>query len=141
MDYWQIWAVSGIVLIIIEMLTPTMFFLNLALACFATAGAAFYFKDWNVLIPLWVCLSLLFLFVLRPLLVKKHDEKKTSTGMAQYVGKRAKVIEKSGKNNGVISIFDERWNAVSNKGDMPSPGKFVIIEKNEDLVMYVTEEK
>lgn len=141
MDYWQIWTVAGIVLMIIEMLTPTMFFLNLALACFATAAAAVYFPDWNVLIPLWVCLSLLFLLVLRPLLVKRYDEKKTSTGMGQYVGKRAKVIEKSGKNTGVISIFDERWNAENVDGEMPKSGESVIIEKNEDLVMFVRKDK
>ena len=61
MAYWQILAVAGVVLVILEMLTPTMFFLNLALACFITAVVAVWSSDWNILVPVWVVASAVFL--------------------------------------------------------------------------------
>ena len=131
MEMWQMWAVAGAVLVILEMLTPAMFFLNLALACFGVAAAAFFTVDLYVLVPLWVVLSAIFLLFLRPLLNRRHAAQSTATGMGQYVG----------KDSGVIGIFGERWEARTEYNEKIPVGSNVVIERNDNLTMYVKKEK
>ena len=134
-------VVAGAVLVILEMLTPAMFFLNLALACFGVAAAAFFTVDLYVLVPLWVVLSAIFLLFLRPLLNRRHAAQSTATGMGQYVGKTAKVLEAVGKDSGVIGIFGERWEARTEYNEKIPVGSNVVIERNDNLTMYVKKEK
>lgn len=140
LEIWQILAICGIVLIILEMFTPAMLFLNLSLASFATAITALFTTDLSILIPFWVIASGVFLIFLRPVLVKSKNGADSQTGMGQYVGKKAKVIEEITPDSGVISIFDERWNARSSAGENIPAGSFVIIERNENLTMFVKKE-
>lgn len=140
LPYWQIFAISGILLVILEMLTPAMFFLNLAIASFITAVISIYFPDWETLSIIWVILSLVCLLFFHPLMVKKGQASASVTGMGRYVGTRAKVIEAINGDGGVVSVFDERWNAKSIDGSSITKGEYVIIEKNEDLVLFVRKE-
>ena len=89
----------------------------------------------------WVVFSCVFLLLLRPVLVKKASGKGTETGIGRYIGRQAKVLEKVDADNGVISIFDERWNARSLDKSEIAEGATVIIEKNDNLIMYVRKEK
>ena len=136
---WHVLAVIGIVCLILEMMTPTMFFLNFAVSAFITAVCSFFITDWMWLTFIFIVISLLSLFWLRPLLMKK-TQKSQETGMAgKYIGKTAKVVETVTPDSGVISIYDERWQARS-EGEIPV-GSNVLIEKNDSLIMYVKEIK
>ncbi len=139
MVVWQIWAVLGLVCIILEMIVPTMFFLNLAVGAFVSALCSLYLANWSALIIIFVAVSLVSLLVLRPLLVKKADKSQETGLNAKYIGKVAKVVETVTANSGVISIYDERWQARC-EGEIPV-GAEVIIEKNESLIMFVKEVK
>jgi membrane protein implicated in regulation of membrane protease activity len=137
MDYWQILIFSGIVFLIIELFTPMMFFLNFALACFITAVLAIFIEDLNYLVPVFVIFSALFLIFLRPLLIKtKNGDKKTGVE-EKYLGKIAKVTNTVSSNEGVISIYNERWEARSNLGDEIPVGSNVKIVRNESLILFV----
>lgn len=141
MELWQIWAIGGAALIVLEIFTPSMLFLNFALASFITAIEAVYTDNMYILLGSWIAMSALFIIFLRPLLLKKNPNKNNTTGMDKYIGKKAKVLEDVTQDSGVISIFDERWNArCSNKENIPA-GSIVIIEHFEDLTMYVKKEK
>ncbi len=139
LELWQSLSIAGLVLLIVEILTPTMFFLNLALACFVTAGVSVYFSELNILIPVWVVASAVFLFLLKPL--QKRNKINAGTGMDKYVGQKARVIEKIDGDGGVISVFDERWNARSENGEEFAVGSKVYIVRNENLTMFVRKEK
>ena len=118
MPLWQLLCIAGVVLVIVEIMTPTMFCLNLALACFGTAVVSLYTADYMTLTVSWVVFSCVFLLLLRPVLVRKASGKGTETG-----------------------IFDERWNARSLDKSEIAEGATVIIEKNDNLIMYVRKEK
>ena len=139
MVIWQVWAIFCLVCIILEMIVPTMFFLNFAVGAFVSAICALYIANWTILIVIFVAVSLLSLLVLRPLLVKKTDISQETGINAKYIGKIAKVVETVTANSGVISIYDERWQARC-EGEIPV-GSEVIIEKNESLIMFVKEAK
>lgn len=139
LELWQSLSIAGLVLLIVEILTPTMFFLNLALACFVTAGVSVYFSELNILVPVWVVASAVFLFLLKPL--QKRNKISAGTGMDKYVGQKAQVIEKIDGDGGVISVFDERWDARSENGEEFDVGSKVYIVRNENLTMFVRKEK
>lgn len=137
MEYWQLLVIAGIIFIIVEMFTPVMFFLNLAMACFVTALIAFFIVDWNVLIPIFVMFSAMFLLFLRPILVRTRNGGQKTGVEEKYIGKIAKVVEIVNATNGVISIYDERWNARSESGEEIPIGAEVKIIRNESLTLFV----
>lgn len=137
MVHWQFLLVIGVVFLIIEMFTPIMFFLNLALAAFLTAIVAFYVVDWNILVPIFVVASAIFLLFLRPILIKKRENGQKTGVEEKYIGKIAKVVETVTTQSGVVSIYDERWNARSSTGEEIPVGSEVKIVKNESLLLYV----
>ena len=67
MTLWEIFAIVGLICLILEMVLPSMFFLNLAFAGFATAVIALFVSGWVNLTVIFVILSLLFIILLRPL--------------------------------------------------------------------------
>lgn len=137
MDIWQILLISGILFLIVEMFVPMVFFLNFALACFITAFVAVFIIDLNYLIPVFVVFSGLFLIFLRPVLVKKRNGAKKTGVEEKYIGKIAKVTNTVTANNGVVSIYNERWEARSETGEEIPEGTEVKIVRNESLVLYV----
>lgn len=137
MQFWQLLVIMGVIFIIIEMFTPVMFFLNLALACFVTAIVAFFVADWNVLIPVFVIFSALFLLFLRPFLVKTKANGQKTGVEEKYIGRIAKVTDTVTSNSGVITIYNERWEARTDDGDEIPVGSDVKIIRNESLILYV----
>lgn len=138
MIMWQLLVILGLVFLVLEMFTPMLFFLNFAIASFITAIASFIITDINILMLIFVVLSLLLLWFLRPLLVKSKNQKNSNTGMkSKYIGQTAKVIEEVTSDSGVISIYDERWNARSINNEIIPIGSIVEIIKHESLIMGV----
>jgi membrane protein implicated in regulation of membrane protease activity len=140
MNEWQLLVIAGVVFIIIEIFTPVLFFLNLALACFMTAVLAYYVFNWNILVPVFVVFSAIFLLFLRPLLVKTRLNGQKTGVDEKYIGKVAKVTETVTETGGLVSIYDERWNARSNTGEEIPVGAEVKIVRNDSLVLYVEKE-
>ena len=138
MIMWQLLVILGLVFLVLEMFTPMLFFLNFAIASFITAIASFIITDINILMLIFVVLSLLLLWFLRPLLVKSKNQKNSNTGIkSKYIGQTAKVIEEVTSDSGVISIYDERWNARSINNEIIPIGSIVEIVKHESLIMSV----
>lgn len=138
MVLWEIYAISGLAFLILEMVVPSMFFLNLAFAGFITAIIALFIKSWIVLIFIFVILSILAILLLRPILVKQKETKEKETGMeGKYIGQIVKVIEPITKYSGAITIYDERWEARVESDETIPAGSEVKIIKNESLVLTV----
>ena len=137
MELWQIIGIICIALLILEMVTPTMFFLNLAIGAFITGIVSLWYQDVSVLIAIFAIVSALILIFIRPLLFKK-DTNETKTGVeGKYIGKTARVEDDVTKDRGVISIYGERWEARNVADDVISAGSDVRILRNESLVMFV----
>ena len=75
---WILFLIAAIGFFIAEIFTPTMFFLNFAASAIICAFFGFFIDSYNVLIPFFAILSILFILFLRPLLninPMKHKEK------------------------------------------------------------------
>lgn len=138
MVLWEIFAIAGLAFLILEMIVPSMFFLNLALAGFVTAIVALFVKSWIILTFIFVVLSILSILLLRPILIKQKESKEKETGMeGKYIGQIVKVIEPVTKFSGAITIYDERWEARTDSDETIPVGSEVRIVKNESLVLTV----
>lgn len=134
---WQILCIAGIGFILLEIFTPSMFFLNFALAAFITAIISLYISKTIWLVLAFFVLSFVSFIFLRPLLLRRIS-KSTETGLQdKYFGKTAKVTEEVTAEKGVISIYDERWDARSENCDSIPAGCNVKITRNDGLIMYV----
>ena len=139
MILWQFLLVCGISFLILEIFTPSMFFLNFALASFLTAVLSIYVKDITILMLVFVALSFVSFIFLRPVIMKRFN-KSNETGInSKYIDKIAKVESEITENSGVISIYGERWEARSDNGTVIPQGSDVKIVRNESIIMYVTE--
>lgn len=138
MTLWELYAIAGLIFLILEMIVPSMFFLNLAFAGFVTAVISLFITDWVVLTLIFVVLSLLSIFLLRPVLLRRKETKEQQTGMeGKYIGKIVRVIEPVDKFKGAITIYDERWEARC-ECDEPIPcDTEVKIVKYESLILTV----
>lgn len=138
MVLWEIFAIAGLAFLILEMIVPSMFFLNLALAGFVTEIVALFVKGWIILTFIFVVLSILSILLLRPILIKQKESKEKETGMeGKYIGQIVKVIEPVTKFSGAITIYDERWEARTDSDETIPVGSEVRIVKNESLVLTV----
>lgn len=137
---WQFLCVVGIAFVILEIFTPSMFFLNFALAAFITAIASLVTLNHFALVLIFFVFSFISFVFLRPILLRRNS-KDTETGIeGKYIGKVAKVSEEVTKDRGVITIYGERWEARC-LGEQSIPaGADVKIVKNDGLIMFVEKE-
>ena len=135
---WHIIAGVGIIFALIEIFVPSMFFLNLAFAAFATAVISLFVTNITTLIWIFSGLSVLFIFTLRPILLHKQGSNDEKTGIEEkYIGKIATVIENIDSNSGAITIYDERWQAKNVEEGTIEIGQKVLIISNDSLIMNV----
>ncbi len=140
MTYWQIFLVVAIVAFVLEMFTPAMFFLSIAVAALITAIAALWYTDIHGLIITCSVLSVLILLVIRPMMKKFMREMPKSVDFnSEYIGKIVKVTEEITNTVGAIAVYGERWDArLANPDAEPIPaGAEVKIVRNESIVLYV----
>ena len=141
MHLWELLGVVGIAFLILEMFTPSMFFLNFSVAAFICAVVSVFIKNPTILVLTFFVLSFVSFFFLRPILVKKFCKGKETGVQSKYIGKVAKAEEDVTEFSGVISIYGERWEARSEDGNKIPKGSEVKIIRNESIIMYVSEFK
>ena len=137
MHFWQILGVVGICFLILEMFTPSLFFLNFALAAFLCAPMSVFVKNPYTLTIFFCVMSFLSFVFLRPILIKQFN-KDGETGInSKYIGKVVRIDADITNSAGVISIYGERWDARSENGELIPSGSEVKIVRNDSLIMYV----
>ena len=139
MNLWQMLAICGIGFLILEMFTPSMFFLNFALASFITAGVSLWIKNPYTLVVIFFVLSFVSFIFLRPIIMKRFSKSQETGINSKYIDQIAKTETEIKENSGVISIYGERWEARTENGAIIPQGREVKIIRNESIIMYVKE--
>ena len=137
MILWQILAICGIAFLILEMFTPSMFFLNFSLASFICAVFSLYTKNPYVLVVAFFVFSFVSFIFLRPIIMRKLNKSQETGINSKYIGKIARVEQDVTESSGVITIYGERWDARSENGSTIQKGGEVKIVRNESIIMYV----
>ena len=137
MEIWQIWCVVAFIFIIVEVLTPAMFFLNLAFASFFVAFFAYFNLDITLQVILFAIMSLVGILILEPYMLKK-ETKIQKTGIEEkYINRKAKVIEEINDSQGAITIYGERWLAREKDNKIVNVNDEVKIIANEGTLFIV----
>ena len=139
MVLWQLLAICGIAFLILEMFTPSMFFLNFALASFITAVLSLYTANTSVLVIAFFVFSFVSFLFLRPIIMKRFNKSKETGLNSKYIGKVAKAETEITTSSGVISIYGERWEARCENDAVIPQGSDVKIIRNESIIMYVAQ--
>jgi len=135
MDFWLILLIASVVFLFLEMFTPTLFFINLALAAAVSAIFAYLgFSIWVITI-IFLVVSIVSIGFVRPLLLKKMNTKEHTTGIEdKYIGQVATVVNDVTKTSGRVAIYGEEWQAVLSENDadefIPQGAKVKIISNN-----------
>ena len=137
MILWQLLAICGITFLILEMFTPSMFFLNFSLASFICAILSLYTKNLYVLTIAFFVFSFVSFIFLRPIIIKRFNKAKETGINSKYIGQTARAEVDITSSCGVISIYGERWEARSENGTTIEKGSEVKIVRNESIIMYV----
>ena len=137
MNLWQMLAICGIGFLILEMFTPSMFFLNFALASFITSIISVWIKNPYTLAIVFFVLSFVSFIFLRPIIIKRFNKSKETGINSKYIDQIAKAESEINEHSGVISIYGERWEARSENGSIIPQGSEVKIVRNESIIMFV----
>ena len=139
MSAWFVFLIIATISFIAEIYTPTMFFLNFALAGILCSIISLITENYNVLIPLFTILSILFILFLRPIFNINPNKEKTQSFESQYIDKIATAITDINAFSGRLKIYDEDWEARTIDEEKPEikKGSKVRIIRHTDLTMYV----
>ena len=139
MSAWIVFLIVAIIFFMIEIYTPTMFFLNFAFAAAICSIMGIFTDNYNILIPIFVILSILFLLFLRPLFNITPKKDANTSIESQYINKQATAITDVNVFSGRVKIYDEDWEARTTSEDEPEikKGDKVKIIRHDDLTMFV----
>ncbi len=139
MSAWLVFLIVAIIFLIAEIYSMTMFFLNFSAAAVVCALIALGTENYNILIPIFAVLSILFILFLRPFININPRKDKTHCFESQYIGKIATAKTDITAFSGRINIYDEDWEARLNEEDAADikKGAKVTIVRHNDLTMFV----
>lgn len=141
MQYYQIWLIVAIILVIIEICTA-----GFGSICFAI-GAAFSALaaglglgvTWQIII--FAAVSLLTFIFLRPIAMRFLDRKTkdVKTNADALVGRKGIVSERidSTQHTGRVAIDGDDWKAVSANGSVIEKGVEVEVVKRDSIILTV----
>ena len=141
MEYYQIWLIAAIVLVIIELLTAGFGVICFAIGALFSALAAYLDLGllWQLLI--FAVTSVLTFIFLRPILIKllERKSKDVKTNADALIGKAALVSETidATQNTGRVAVDGDDWKAVSADGSIINKGEKVKIVSRDSIILTV----
>ena len=142
LEYYQIWLIAAIVLVIVEILTAGFgsicFAIGAALAALA-AGLGVDSIVWQIVI--FAVVSLLTFIFLRPVVIRFLDKKSkdVKTNADALVGRKGIVSERidATQHTGRVAVDGDDWKAVSEDGSVIEKGAEVKIVKLDSIILTV----
>jgi membrane protein implicated in regulation of membrane protease activity len=109
-EAWQVWAIAGVVLCILEIFTPGFFLMALGAGCFIAALGSLM-VGLNGQIVFFLVGSVIFFFASRKLFLPMKSEHEDKFGMERLLGKTGYAIGEVTSDSGYIRVGGEKWPA------------------------------
>ncbi len=127
--YIYLWLIACVVLVVIELGTvalTSVWFAGGALVAFI---AALCHASWRWQLALFVIVSLVLLFTLRPIVIKYVKPKRTATNVDSLIGKDAEVLTEicNDREEGTVRLNGNEWTARSETGEVIPAGTMVTV--------------
>jgi inner membrane protein len=137
------WLALGAILVAVEIISPTFYFLWPGLAA-GVVGAALYLfpalrpQDQIILFAvLAVLTTVAWKRFAPPDWASAEPHPTLNRRTAHYVGRHVKVAEGFAGGRGAVWIDDSRWSATSEDGSNPIPGEMVVVTGSDGSVLKV----
>lgn len=137
---WLSWLIIAIVFLIIEILTPGIFLFS----CFSIGAVvamilSFFISSSILQCIIFALVSIISIYLLRPLLVKLVTSVGIVSNVNNLVNKVGIVIEKIEGNRtmGLVKVDNELWRAISVNNEVIEKDKEVIVVKVEGVHLVV----
>jgi membrane protein implicated in regulation of membrane protease activity len=141
MSYWH-WFAFGAILMIVEIVTPTFYFLWIGIAAALVGVLKLFVPDlsWQIAIAVFGVMS-----VVSTVIWSAFNRRGKSTDAASslnkrahgYTGRRAVVAEGFRSGRGPILLDDTRWQAISDDGADLAPGSSVEVTGSDGATLRV----
>ncbi|MDB6072182.1 MAG: rane protein implicated in regulation of rane protease [Verrucomicrobiales bacterium] len=125
MQSWHLWTIAGLLMIILEMLTPAFFFASFGLAALITATLAAQGFNTTSQLGFFAGISVLCMAAVRPLFVRFiYNPRPIQVNAHALVGQSASVVDAigAGDDPGRVKVGGEEWRAISASGNPLPPG-------------------
>ena len=138
MEFWMIYIILALAAIVLEIIIPTLFCINFAIAGVITAIISIFWGSTVSLLWTFFGLSIISILFIKPILEKTIRRENEVNFDAQYIGKIVKCTEPISTNKGAITIYDERWEArLETEGEEIQAGSDVKIVKYDNTTLFV----
>lgn len=134
MDIWELlaapafWFVLGLILIVLEMLVPTMFLVWFSVAALVVMALAFLQLPVLWLLIIWAILSVVLSIFTRPL-TRKWFRPRTQVPSLGMEGKKGIVI-KALDPIGLVSVEGVEWSARAHEEAIPDGAEVVVVRQD-----------
>jgi membrane protein implicated in regulation of membrane protease activity len=140
-EEWQIWLIIAILLVILEIFTPSFLALTIAIACSLASLTSFFGFNFKIQLILFSISLFISFFKIRPFMIK-YAHKKTKdfkSNVDALIGKVGKVLVTIDfyKNEGRIFVNGEDWKAESENNEIIESGEKVLIISVNSTILKV----
>ena len=137
-ELWHIWVIAGILLLVIEIFTPSFVAGSFGIGGILTAIVAAITDNVNIQIVAFCVFSVLSFVLIRPFL-KKFEKKETPTNMDSLKGQTYIVAEEIGpdQKTGYLKADGDMWRAIAEKGENIKEGEKARVIRIDGNTLYV----
>lgn len=135
-DQTLFWIILSIVSFVIELMTPTFFFLSVAFAGIFAWIVSFVTNILAIQIIVFLLFFFLFFYLLKPILYKNRKEKFNSELL---IGKELYTKEEITDQKGQLNINGSKWQARCEKGIIEENSKVKIIRIDGNKLIVTKE--
>jgi len=138
---WQIWLIVAIVLLILELVSAGFYVICFSIGAFAAALVSAFVSNVYVQLTVFAAVSLLFVFLVRPIVVrhldlKGKDERKSNAD--DLIGKTGTVSQSIPANGyGRVAIDGDDWKCQAADGNPIEQGSRVKVTHRESIILTV----
>lgn len=138
-NMWQLWALIGVICLILELTSGDFFIMSFSIAAFITACAS-PFCGWIAQVVIFAFFAVDSLLVVRPAVLKhlhKKDNERVSNvdAIIGRTGRVSQTIEKNG--HGRVAIDGDDWKALSSDGEMIEKDTLVEVVSIDSIIITV----
>ncbi|APT74267.1 nodulation efficiency protein D (NfeD) [Thermosipho melanesiensis] len=136
------WIVLGLILMALEILTPTFFIFWFGVGALASSLVAYFIGNTIWELTVFVVVSGILVILTRPIINKMTGDEPRKINVDDIVGKKALVIEEinNKKAKGLVKINGDTWRAFSKNDEIIEKDKYVKVLKVEGAHLIVIEE-
>lgn len=136
MNYWAIWLMVVILLILIEAATVNLVSIWFIASGIITLFLSFLVSNFYIQFAVFVVLGIIFLVLTRPMLLKMQKEKEIKMNLDRILGMTGVVTQKILPNQtGEVKVDGKLWSAIASK--KIEEGKMVTIKDRKSVKLVV----